>query len=238
MTPIPGPNFGFDSGIFVDKLSLDGSHLLYSMTYGVTPNNSTACQVISDSFPAGLAADNSGHLWMTGSTSNPCIPSTPGVVEPTLPSGNSAGFLTKLDTNKSGAASIVYTTYVGTPATLFPADWLSIAPEMHTSPAMQPRITRTPMALARIRRHSGVPAFITKFNATASARIFSSMIHGVDGGVGGIAIDPSLNVYIAGNTSSTGFPDNYRRFPAHSERNQLLQRRAGAVSGWVCYQAE
>ena len=202
----PGPNFGFDSGIFVDKLSIDGSHLLYSMVYGVTPNNSAACQVISDSFPAGLAADNSGHLWMTGSTSNPCIPSTPGVVEPTLPSGNSAGFLTKLDTNKSGAASIVYTTYVGNTSNAFPRGL--VVDSSGNAYVTGNAATNYPHThgFGTDTSSFGVPAFITKFNATASARIFSSMIHGVDGGVGGIAIDPSLNVYIAGNTSSTGFP--------------------------------
>ena len=30
----PGPTKGrFDAGVFVDKLSLDGSHLLYSLTF-------------------------------------------------------------------------------------------------------------------------------------------------------------------------------------------------------------
>ena len=58
----PGPNEGgSDPGIFVDKLSLDGSHLLYSIIYARTTNTSTACQAFGDSFPSSLAADNVGH---------------------------------------------------------------------------------------------------------------------------------------------------------------------------------
>jgi uncharacterized repeat protein (TIGR01451 family) len=202
----PGPNFGFDSGIFVDKLSIDGSHLLYSLTYGQTTSNSAACQVISDSFPQGIAVDSLGHVWMTGSTSNPCIPSTPGVVEATLPSGNSAGFVTKLDTNKSGTASIVYTTYVGATSNALPRGLVvDSSGNAYVTGNASTNYPHT-HGFGTDTSPSPFPAFITKFNATASARVFSSMIHGVDGGVAGIAIDPSLNVYVAGNTSSTGFP--------------------------------
>ena len=202
----PGPNFGFDSGVFVDKLSADGSHLLYSMTFGVTTNNSAACQVFSDSFPSAIAVDNAGHFWMTGSTSNPCLPSTPGVIEPTLPAGSGSGFLTKLDTNKSGAASVVYTTYIGTTSNAFPRGL--VVDSSGNAYVTGNAATNYPHThgFGTDTSSFGVPAFITKFNATASARTFSSMIHGVDGGAAAIAVDPSLNVYIAGNTSSTGFP--------------------------------
>ncbi len=204
----PGPDEGgFDAGVFVDKLSLDGSHLLYSLTFGLTTNNSTACQASNFSFPAAVAVDNLGHFWMTGTTSNPCLPSTPGVVEPTLASGNdSAGFLTKLDTNKSGTASIVYTTYVGATSNAAPRGL--VVDSSGNAYVTGNAATNYPHThgFGTDTSSFGFPAFITKFNATASARIFSSMIHGVDGGVAGIAIDPSLNVYVAGNTSSTGFP--------------------------------
>jgi hypothetical protein len=204
----PGPDEGgFDAGVFVDKLSLDGSHLLYSLTFGLTTNNSTACQTSNFSFPAAVAVDNLGHFWMTGTTSNPCLPSTPGVVEPTLASGNdSAGFLTKLDTNKSGTASIVYTTYVGATSNATPRGLVvDSSGNAHVTGNAATNYPHT-HGFGTDTSSFGFPAFITKFNATASARVFSSMIHGVDGGVAGIAIDPSLNVYVAGNTSSTGFP--------------------------------
>jgi hypothetical protein len=202
-----GPNEGnTDAGIFVDKLSLDGSHLLYSFTFGKTTSTAIACQVNgSQSFPSAIAVDNLSHVWMTGTTSNPCLPSTPGVIEPTMTSANGAGFLTKLDTTKSGQASVVYTTYVGATSTAVPrglvVDASGNAYVVGNAMASYPHThgfgTDTSPSF---------PAFITKFNSTATARIFSSMIHGVDGLALGIALDPSLNVYVAGNTSSTGFP--------------------------------
>jgi hypothetical protein len=197
----PGPNFGSDSGIFVDKLSPDGSTLVYEFIFGRSTSNATQCQTVSDSFPNGIAADNSGHVWITGSTSNPCIPTTPGVVEPTLATNNIAGFLAKLDTNKSGSASIVYVTYVGSSdqarPTALTVDSSGNAYVLGIADASYPHSHSF---------GSGPAFFVTKFNPTASARVFSSLLLGVDGLSSGIALDPSRNVYVAGSTDSSGFP--------------------------------
>jgi hypothetical protein len=209
----PGPDDGeVDAGVFVDKLSLDGSHLLYSLTFGLTTNNSTACQTFNFSFPAAVAVDNAGHFWMTGTTSNPCLPSTPGVVEPTLASGTQgAGFLTKLDTNKSGAASIVYTTYVGATSSGIPrglvVDKSGNAYVVGNAQATYPHTH----GFGTDTVAGAFPVFVTKFNATATARAFSSVIHGA-GLTPGIALDSALNVYIAGLTNSTGFPTSTGAF--------------------------
>jgi hypothetical protein len=71
-----GPNFSFDEGIHLDKLSVDGSRLLFSTMFAQTFDSSAACQAFSSSFPTDLAADNSGHVWMSGDTVNPCMPAT------------------------------------------------------------------------------------------------------------------------------------------------------------------
>jgi Domain of unknown function DUF11/Beta-propeller repeat len=201
----PGPNEGgSDPGIFVDKLSLDGSRLLYSIIYARTTNTSTACQAFGDSFPSSLAADGVGHLWMVGDTANPCIPSTPGVVEPTLNPANGGGFLTKLDTTKAAAASIVYTTYVGGQSganvNSVVVDSAGNAYVAGNAPASYPHTKDfgTDNAAGQF------STFVTKFNPTATARVFSSMIHGSSGIA--VGIDPSLNVYVAGNAGPGGFP--------------------------------
>ena len=72
----PGPNFSADEGIHLDKLSVDGSRLLFSTMFAQTFDSSAACQAFSSSFPTDLAADNSGHVWMSGDTVNPCMPAT------------------------------------------------------------------------------------------------------------------------------------------------------------------
>jgi uncharacterized repeat protein (TIGR01451 family) len=195
----PGPNPGFDSGFFIDKLSPDGSKLLFAETFAASP---ATCATFTDSSPRGIAADNSGNLWVTGITSNPCFPITPGVVEPTLSANNSASFLIKLNTNVSPAASLVYATYVGSASSAFTSALtvdssgnayvagfaLPTYPHSHTFGAGQPAF------------------FVTKFNPTASARIFSTFILGISDSIAGIALDPSRNVYIAGATNEPGFP--------------------------------
>ncbi len=50
-------------------------------------------------------------------------------------------------------------------------------------------------------------AFITKFNASGSALVYSTYLGGSGGDVGGgIAVDTSGNAYVTGSTSSTNFP--------------------------------
>ena len=65
----PGPNDGSDEGITVSKLSEDGSRLLFTTTqFAQTSSSAPECQTFSSSTPTDLAADNSGHLWMSGTT--------------------------------------------------------------------------------------------------------------------------------------------------------------------------
>jgi hypothetical protein len=108
-----GPNFGFDEGIWVDKLSLDGSHRLFSRQFGQTTSSASQCQAFSSSSVRGLAVDNVGHAWVAGETANPCLPATAGAFQTTLPNSNSTGFVVKFDTTKAPASSVVYSTYLG-----------------------------------------------------------------------------------------------------------------------------
>ena len=88
--------------VFLSKLSADGSQLLYSTYLG----GSGADEVI------GVALDSLGHTYLTGETGSPDFPTTPNSMYPTLPFGcPGGGFLSKLDTTASGAASLLYSTY-------------------------------------------------------------------------------------------------------------------------------
>src|ERR1700739_1843920 len=109
LTPDPGPTDGSDPGISVSKLSEDGSRLLYSNTQFAQNISTPACQTFISSAPTDLAADNSGHLWMSGTTGDPCLPATPGAFETKIPDPNGSGFVVKFDTNKTPATSVVYT---------------------------------------------------------------------------------------------------------------------------------
>ena len=103
---------GFDPGVSVDKLSADGSKLLYSIALGRS-SSSPSCKILDWSLVGGIAADNFGHVWIAGSTGNPCLPTTARSLQPTMHGFFFSGFVAKLDSTKSDAGSIVYATYLG-----------------------------------------------------------------------------------------------------------------------------
>lgn len=199
----PGPNDGFDAGIFIDKLSPDGSALIFSKLFAASTSNSASCQTFSDSFPTGIAVDNSSHVWVSGNTSNPCLPATPGVVEPTLAVNNGAGFLAKFNTNVTPAASLIYSTYIGSKSNAFTR-------ALTVDSSGNAYVSGFALATYPHSHSFGTGAepvsFVTKFNPTATARVFSTLILGISRTIAGLALDPSRNVYIAGSTDATGFP--------------------------------
>ena len=210
LTPDPGPTDGSDQGISVSKLSEDGSRLLFSKTdFAQSTSNTAACQAFSNSSPTDLAADNSGHVWMTGTTANPCLPATPGAFETKIPDPNGSGFVVKFDTNKTPATSIVYSTYFGGSADSIGIDSSANAYVTGTTTASFPHGASF---------GSGTPiVFVAKLNAAGSGLLFSTLLHGGGGGFPGVrlALDSAHNVYVAG-PATAGFPTTtgaFRRGP-------------------------
>jgi uncharacterized repeat protein (TIGR01451 family) len=191
----------------VNKLSADGSKLLYSYAYGQTPPNSPpACtNVPGDSYPSGIQADKAGHVWIAGTTSNPCLITTSGVYQPVM-KGSGAGFIAELDSTKTGDSSIVHSTYLGGSQ----VDSITGLVLDSSNNAYVTGITSStdfPHTAVFGSDQKNV-AFITKLNSSLSALTFSVWLEGVasQGSYPSIALDPSLNVYVGGQTNSTGFP--------------------------------
>jgi len=208
LTPDPGPTDGSDQGISVSKLSEDGSRLLYTNTQFAQSINSTpACQTFTNSAPTDLAADNSGHLWMSGTTSNPCLPATPGAFETKIPDPNGSGFVAKFDTNKTPATSVVYATYFGAGS----AD--SIGIDSSANAYVTGSTTSSFPHGASFGSGSGI-VFVAKLNATGSGLLFSTLLHG-GLPVVHLALDSAHNVYVSG-LAVAGFPTTtgaFRRGP-------------------------
>ena len=112
-TPFPA----FQPSAFFSKLKADGSGLVYSTYLG-------AAGPFLTQLAAGVAIDSSGNAYVTGATNSSPFPTTPGVIQPaiagslTLPGQCGSGlcadaFVAKFDPSKSGAASLVYSTYLG-----------------------------------------------------------------------------------------------------------------------------
>ena len=200
LTPDPGPTEGSDPGITVSKLSQDGSRLLFTTTnFGQSTNPTAACQAFSASSPTDLAADNSGHVWMSGTTGNPCLPATAGAFETKIPDANGSGFVAKFDTNKTPATSIVYTTYFGAGT----AD--SIGIDSSANAYVTGSTTASFPHGASFGSGTGI-VFVAKLNAAGSGLLFSTLLHG-GGGFPGVrlALDSAHNVYVTG-LATAGFP--------------------------------
>jgi uncharacterized repeat protein (TIGR01451 family) len=232
-----GPSFGLDFGIFIDKLSMDGSHLLYHLTFADTVSGfpPVDCQTAAgNSSPSGIAADNAGHIWIAGTTFNPCLPTTAGAFQTKMPNTNEAGFVLKLDSSKSGSASILYSTYLGG-SSFDKIDALTVDSSGNAYIAGTTTSSNFPHGTsfgAATAGDGGSTGFISKLNASGSALVFSALMHGVEQFGGdrpplnqSIFLDRLRNVYLAGTTSSAGFPTTPNAF-----RRTLAGLRDGFVA--------
>ena len=220
-----GPNFGLDFGIFIDKLSIDGSHLLYHLAFADTVSGSPPvdCQTASgNSSPSSIAADNAGHIWVAGTTFNPCMPTTPGAFQTQMSDPDGAGFVLKLDSSKSGSASIMYSTYLGGNS-FDQIDALTVDSSGNAYVAGRTSSSNFPHGASfgtATPGDNGVTGFVSKLNASGSALVFSALLHGIDSfsrdgaqtNIQSIFLDGSRHVYLAGTTSSTGFPTTVGAF--------------------------
>lgn len=186
------------------KLSADGSTILYStyIGYGKPSVNPAQPVMVSANngivYLIGIANGASGFLWKTN---------------PLFTVGND--FLAKLDTTKSGIASVVYATQVGssnaqlasvavdskgdvwlygqTTDTAFPAT---------TAGALEPQCRSTPCKasfLMEINPSGTSSPYATYLGGTTSTNTFGTVARD-------ILIDPSDNIYISGYTDSGDFP--------------------------------
>jgi uncharacterized repeat protein (TIGR01451 family) len=202
----PGPNPGFDLGINVDKLSADGSTLVYTNLYAAQSDSTQGCTTFTSSSVGGLIADNSGHVYLVGSTANPCLPGTAGTFQPTLPNPNTSAYIAKFNTNVTPANSVVFSTYLGSPDGLDNANAIAIDSSANIYVAGTTSSASFPHGASF---GSGSPrAYVAKLNSTASALTFSTLLGGANGfqGVTAIGLDPSHNIYITGTTEQSTYP--------------------------------
>ena len=93
---------GGSTDAFVTKLNATGTALVYS----------TFLHGSVGEYGNGIAVDTSGNAYITGITGSANFP-TLNAYRTTFGGGITDAFVTKLDTTKTGAASLVYSTYLG-----------------------------------------------------------------------------------------------------------------------------
>ncbi len=171
---------------FVTKLNAAGNALVYSTYIGGS----------NDDRGLGIAVDSAGNAYITGITQSNNFPTTSGAYQTTA--GFAGSFVTKL--NASGA--LAYSTY-------FPATTAAIAVDSfgnaYITGGTNGELPATANAF-QTKSHNG-DAYVAKLNPAGSALVYCTYLGGSfsDNGTG-IAVDPSGNAYVTGNTSSSDFP--------------------------------
>lgn len=179
---------------FVAKLDPSGSGLVYSTFLGGSGNE----------FGFGIAVDGSGNGYVTGNTTSSANFPIQAPQQSLYGGGGADGFVTKFD--PSGSAH-VYSTYLGGSDFEGGAD---IAVDVTGSAYVvgETKSTNFPPEDPQQPMKGGLSdAFVTQFNASGSAHLYSTYLGGSLDEYGlGIAVDEAGNAYATGFTESANFP--------------------------------
>ena len=202
VNPFQSSGGGGPCDAFVTKLNDTGSALVYSTYLGGS----------SLDVAFGIAVDSAGNAYVTGRTRSSDFP-TENPLQADFGGGsefNNDAFVTKLDATGS---ALVYSTYLGgTPSEDGAGDDLGI--DIAVDPDGNAYVTGFTTAtdfptVNPLQPTSGSfqDAFVTKFNDTGSALLYSTYLGGnsIDE-AHGIAVDVDGNAYVTGFTGSPDFP--------------------------------
>ncbi|MDT7807412.1 MAG: hypothetical protein QOJ70_1225 [Acidobacteriota bacterium] len=222
-TPLQ-PASGGSSDAFVTKLNATGSALTYS-TYLGGAGSDAGNDIVLDAL---------GNAYVTGTTSSNNFP-VQGAFQPATGGGSSDAFVTKL--NAAGSA-FVYSTYLGGSGSEF-GEGIALDASGNAYVAGSTGSTNFPVQNPfQATNASGVgvsDAFVTKFNATGTALVYSTYLGGSAQEDGtDIAVDSHGNAYIVGETLSPNFPvqDAFQATPPGGD-NAFVSKLNTTGSGLV-----
>jgi hypothetical protein len=188
---------------FVTKFNPTLSKLAYSTFLGGSASDEAGS----------MALDAAGDVYLTGTATSTNFPVTKGAFQTTCSSLCFDAFVTEL--NPAGSA-LVYSTYLGGSITQGSGQWGSgIAVDASgdayvTGETGSSDFPTTPGAFQTTCSYcvnGGGVAFVTQFNPSASALVYSSYLGGSSyGGAGGIVLDASGDAYVVGYTNASDFP--------------------------------
>jgi hypothetical protein len=182
--------------VYITKLKQDGSEPLYSTFVG----GSNQGEVGWD-----LAIDTQGNAYVTGRTQSTDFPTTPGAYADEFQGGLSDVFVFKL--NPTGS-QLLYSTYVGSPGNDYSRGIAVDASGNAYVGGDTPSSTFPTTSGAYSQIHNGdSDTFVFKLNSGGTNLIYSTFVGGSDMDLGrALAIDPTGNAYITGDTDSSNFP--------------------------------
>jgi len=200
-------NYGVGN-VFLTKLNPTGTELLYSTYLGGS---------IAD-VGSGIAVDGGGFAYISGYTYSTDFPTTPGAfqtVSPMPPAGYNA-FVAKLNTNTTGSAALVYSTYLGESNNGSASISIAVDSAGYAYVTGFTYASNFPTTTGAFQTTNGTDgsAFITKFNTAGSALVYSTFLGGANAFSEGnsIVVDSDGNAYITGDTAATDFPSTVGAF--------------------------
>ncbi|MDY7078198.1 MAG: SBBP repeat-containing protein, partial [Chloroflexota bacterium] len=188
-----------DEDTFVAKLNATGNGLEYATFIGGSSNDSGY----------GITVDEGGAAYVTGSTSSPDFPTTPGAFDTTYSGGYNDVFVAKLNATGNG---LEYSTFIG--GGTRDLGWDIVVDEGGAAyvagDTSSPDFPTTPGAFDTTYNGSydGIyDAFVVKLNAAGSDLEYATFIGGSDSDHGyDIAVNVGGAAYVTGSTSSSDFP--------------------------------
>jgi len=193
---------GTGSDVFVTKINPTGSALLYAAFFGGSGQD----------FASGIAIDGAGNSYVTGGTRSTDFPIV-GAVQTSnhdAPNHGTNAFVTKI--NSSGSA-LLYSTYLGGHEFNFGGGDAATGIAVDAAgDALVTGYTSSldfPVVNALQPNYGGgiVDVFVTKFNPSGSALLYSTYLGGSGSDFGyGIAVGSNGNAYVTGVTSPQLFP--------------------------------
>lgn len=152
----------------------------------------------------GVALDSTGNIFLAGSASGNKFPATAGSFQ-TVNSGGTDAFVAKM--NSTGTA-LIYGTYLGGGLESDRATAIALDSAGNAYVTGQTESAPFPTTTGAFDNsfNGGEDTFVTKFNPTGSALVFSTFLGGTAADRGrGIAVDATGNVYVTSETTG-GFP--------------------------------
>ena len=205
-----GANFPTTSNAFLASVT-SGNHAFVAvlnaagtaLTYATYLTGTTASTDVAN----GVALDSTNKIYLTGYTSSTTFPTTTGVYQTKNPSGQQIAFVAKVDPTKSGAASLVYSTYLSGPTTASTGNGIAVdgTDNAYVSGSAGSDFPTTAGAFAYDGEGVGEGGvYVTKLNPSATALVYSAYL-GV-GTANGITVDGTGDAYVAGTTAVEDFP--------------------------------
>ena len=205
-----GPGFPTTAGAFKATVT-SGFHAFFAvlnsagtaLTYGTYLAGTTSAADQAN----GVAVDSLGKAYVTGFTNSSTFPTTAGAFQTTLSASGQSGFVAKIDPTLSGAASLVYSTYIGGPTTSTTEIGVAVdssgdAYVSGTAGLDFPITTGTFQYDGVGLGQGGV--YVSKLNASGTALSYSAYL-GL-GQANGIVVDGSGDAYVTGTVAVSDFP--------------------------------